>query len=121
MSRLINEEAAATKIHEYLREFGFVPRDADGSDFQRGTDDTLRFKVGTVYGEVTISSWGRKEQINAVRVLRDEQVVGARSWIRHQIDDHEGVDRIDLHVEGREEPVASVAVPPEPLDEGTKP
>lgn len=40
-------------INRHLDTLGFTPRDSDGSDYQRGEDNTLRFKTGAAMGEIT--------------------------------------------------------------------
>lgn len=40
-------------VNRHLDTLGFAPRDADGNDYQRGADRTIRFKTGTSMGEVT--------------------------------------------------------------------
>lgn len=78
MSTRIDCEAAVKAIHANLKEHDFRPRDADISDFQFGTDPGLRFKVGTVYGEVTITVWSYGRQTEVIRVLSDAQVNEAK-------------------------------------------
>jgi hypothetical protein len=71
------------KIVKNLTEHGFRPHGADPSDFQFGTDPGLRFKVGTVYGEVTVTIWKYARQVKKpIRILNDEQAIEAN----HQID-----------------------------------
>ena len=54
MSIKFNVTKAVGEIRGALAAHGFAPRDADPTDFQNGDDPTLRFKVGTKYGEVTV-------------------------------------------------------------------
>lgn len=74
--------AGAKALRQTLKEHNFTERDADGSDFQFGTDPSLRFKVGTVKGEVTLTVWKHARCVETIRVLTDEQVVEAK----HRID-----------------------------------
>lgn len=73
-------------VVKYLRELEFEARDADGNDFQHGADQSLRFKVGTSYKEVSIQVvYGRENPRNhVIRVLRDTQMNQVREHI-HQI------------------------------------
>lgn len=70
-------------INKHIMEKDFRPRDADGSDFQYGTDPGLRFKTGTVRGEVTVSVWRYERRIqDPIRIFTDKQAVEAK----HEID-----------------------------------
>lgn len=61
-----------------LREHGYKPRDADPADFQFEDDRTLRFKVGTQYGEVAISVWWNDERAkDVIRITQEAQVAEA--------------------------------------------
>jgi hypothetical protein len=79
---MIDVELGARRIVNNLREHDFRNRDADPTDFQFGMDPGLRFKVGTVRGEVTITVWKWAKQVEVIRVLSDAQVVEAK----HRID-----------------------------------
>lgn len=78
MSKRIDEAAGIRAIKECLYSQHYVERDADGSDFQFGSDTSLRFKVGMVYGEVTVTVWQEGKQTQAIRILSDAQVVEAK-------------------------------------------
>lgn len=60
------------QVVTYLRSEGFKPRDADGTDFA-DEDGIFRFKVGTVYGEVTVTVWQGARCVDTIRVLNEEQ------------------------------------------------
>lgn len=70
-----------TLVNNNLNDLGFTPRDADGNDFQRGSDSALRFKTGTSMGEVTTLVLVENKQVEAIR---------ATSWA--------GVDRMILKI-----------------------
>jgi len=80
MSRF--EESTVKEINDYLATHGFEPRDADGNDFQYGVDTDLRFKTGTVYGEVAIQVVIHGKTQEVIRILSDAQV----TEVKHQID-----------------------------------
>lgn len=82
MSTRIDVEAGVRSINQHIREHGFRANGADGNDFQYGTDPGLRFKTGTVYGEVTVTVWNHQRQIEAIRILSEAQIVEAK----HEID-----------------------------------
>lgn len=88
-------EAGAKMVYTHLDDLGFQPRDADPTDLQRDGDQTLRFKVGTAYQEVTVQ----------VIVDGKAQVpLRATSWPgidRMLIEIHGLVDRHDRTPEGR--------------------
>lgn len=62
------------QIVDHLAERGFAPRDADGSDFARKDDTSVRFKVGTSYQEVTITYWHGKSQFGVTRIINEDRV-----------------------------------------------
>lgn len=72
---------AVRMVNTNLDDLGFTPRDADGNDFQRGSDDALRFKTGTAMGEITTLVMVDNKQVEAIR---------ATSW--------SGVDRMVLAI-----------------------
>ena len=77
------------RIVKNLADHGFVPRDADDADFQFGTDMSLRFKVGTVRGEVAITVWvNDRQRKDVIRVLTEAQVVEANHTIDGIINQH---------------------------------
>lgn len=88
MGRLIDEAAAVAKINKYLEGHEFHPRDADGNDFQYGHDKSLRFKTGTVYGEVAVQVVKDDRTVEVIRILRDERVVEAQEQIDRIIQQH---------------------------------
>lgn len=104
MSRIIDEAAACKRVHEFLGERGFVPRDADGSDLQRGTDTGLRFKIGTVYGEVAVHVLEANRLTHTIRILRDTKVDEALANLERII---YPAETIEVRAAERDEPVAS--------------
>jgi hypothetical protein len=72
---------AVALVNQNLLDLGFSPRDADGSDYQRGLDTVLRFKTGCSYGEVTALVMVDNRQAEAIR---------ATSWA--------GIDRMLLAI-----------------------
>ena len=62
------------EVRENLDSYGFKARDADGSDYQRGSDSSLRFKVGTKYGEVTVAVYRDERPEEYLRATTLEQV-----------------------------------------------
>lgn len=72
-------------IRNNLRDLGFTERDADGTDFQHGTDNHLRFKTGTSYGEVTTLVILDNQQVESIRSTSwagiDRAVLAIRQWI----------------------------------------
>lgn len=79
---MIDVEEGVKKIRQALKDHGFTPRDADGSDFQFGSDPGLRFKVNCVYGEVTVTVWKYARQAKEpIRILSDAQVIEAKYQI----------------------------------------
>lgn len=93
MGRLIDEADAVAKINEHLRGHEFHPRDADGNDFQYGEDSGLRFKTGTVYGEVSVQVVKQGHTAEVIRVLRSERVDDAKHQIDNIIARHIGIER----------------------------
>lgn len=61
--------STAQSVRDFLQDRGFVPRDADLTDLQRGDDSSLRFKVGTSYGEVSIQVWIDNKHERTIRVI----------------------------------------------------
>lgn len=83
-----NPEFAAETVkivNEHIQSLGFTPRDADGNDFQRGDDSSLRFKTGTSHQEVTILPYQFNVQGQAIRVMPTtsiEEVIGRlTAWV----------------------------------------
>lgn len=80
---MIDVEAGAKSIVQHLKGHDFRNAGADPTDFQYGSDPGLRFKVGTVRGEVTVSVWRHSRQIKQpIRCMSDAQVIEAK----HEID-----------------------------------
>ena len=77
------------QVVTHLTDRGFQPRDGDGTDFQRGSDDNLRFKVGTSYQEVAITYWRGKDQFGVTRITNDGRVQEALDQINAVIPDAE--------------------------------
>lgn len=67
MSTKFDITEAVEEIRGALAAHGFAPRDADPTDFQNGGDSTLRFKVGTQYGEVTVQIVREGRPVEPVR------------------------------------------------------
>lgn len=89
MTDTLDVKAARDKIVANLADHGFLPRDADGADFQFHDDMTLRFKVGTVYGEVAVTVWKHDRQMkDVIRVFTEAQIVEANHRIDGIINDH---------------------------------
>lgn len=84
MTSKIDVVAGVQAIRQHLRDHNFHVRDADPSDYQFGTDPGLRFKLGTVYGEVTITVWRFAKQIAVIRALNEAQIIEAK----YEIDEH---------------------------------
>lgn len=79
---MIDVKQVRARIHQYLESVGWVPRDADGSDYSfMGEPSGYRFKVGTKLGEVTITSWYGSKPTGLVRINTDQQIPQAESWI----------------------------------------
>lgn len=110
MGRLIDEAAVVQKINHYLTTHDFKPRDADGNDFQYGHDTSLRFKTGTVYGEVSVQVYIDNKVAEVIRIIRNERVVEAQEQIDRIIKFHR-YDVEEIFVDEREEPVAEVMTP----------
>lgn len=66
---------AVEEIRWALAAHGFTPRDADPTDFQNGADSTLRFKVGTKYGEVTVQIIREDRPVEPIRATNSEGLV----------------------------------------------
>lgn len=69
------------RVAQTMRDHNYTPRDADQSDFQFGTDRSLRFKVGTANQEVTTTVWSHARQIDYKRATTPEQVTDMLHWI----------------------------------------
>lgn len=65
----INVEKVHRKIRVFLNQNGYAQRDADPSDL-RGPG-SLRFKTGTVYGEVTVVVLDGSRTIDTIRILNE--------------------------------------------------
>lgn len=77
--------AGVKHVNHVLAGLGFTPRDADENDFQRGSDRHLRFKTGTMYGEVTVQVFVDNQRKKALRFLTDVQLHTAENQIRSVI------------------------------------
>lgn len=87
-----NIETAVTAVHDYLRGHNFKQRDADPADFQYGDDTSLRFKVGSVYGEVSVQivRSGHANPNETIRILNEGQIAEAKHAIDRVIAKHTG-------------------------------
>ena len=89
-------EAGVREINAHLRARGFTERDADGADFQAGEDRGLRFKTGTVYGEVTVTVWFNDRQgKEPIRILGEHQMPLAKAQIDRLIRAHQNMEDHD--------------------------
>lgn len=82
------------QVCQALNQLGFVPRDADGSDYQRGDDQHIRFKVGTSYGEVAVQVVVDNKHVDVIRFLNLEQTGSSKATFEgviahYQIEDVE--------------------------------
>lgn len=70
MTAPMSPEVVCKEIVTFLAKGGFVPRDADGNDLQRGDDRALRFKVGTSYKEVAVQvvRYGKADPQETLRI-----------------------------------------------------
>lgn len=75
MSTKFDVTEAVDEVRWALAAHGFAPRDADHTDFQSGTDSTLRFKVGTRYGEVTVQIVREDRPVEPIRATNSEGLV----------------------------------------------
>ncbi len=89
----LNLESTVEQICNYMADHHFVPRDADGNDLQYGDDKTLRFKIGTSYGEVAIQIVrnGHADPSETIRILNAAQITEAKHEIDRVIDFHRQV------------------------------
>lgn len=77
---------AIALVNNNLNDLGWVPRDADGSDFAcPDYDVALRFKTGGSYGEVTTLVMVDNKQVEALRATSwagiDRMLLAIRGWI----------------------------------------
>lgn len=86
MSSKIDVATQVARINNHILTHGFRKPGSE-PDFQYGDDTSLRFKTGTVYGEVTITVWKHQRQIDVIRCTNDEQVVEALHEIDRLIND----------------------------------
>lgn len=83
---MINVPNVRRRIVSELAEWGWIPRDADGTDFAHPDNrNGLRFKIGTSYGEVAVTVWMGSQQMLAVRTIRDDQASGTIDVLRDLI------------------------------------
>lgn len=75
-------------IRETLDSYGFKVRDADGTDYQKGTDSGLRFKVGTKYGEVTVAVYQAGRPVKYLRITTYEHLGAVTHAIGRYIENH---------------------------------
>jgi len=74
------------RIVKTLSDHGWRQRDSDPTDFQFGTDPSLRFKIGTQYREITVTAWSHsRQQGPAQRATTEEQVTELLHWLDRQI------------------------------------
>lgn len=77
MTDTMDVQGVVARVNAYLGEQHFVPRDADGSDYQFGDDRRLRFKTGTTRGEVAVQVWINDRPHRVIRILNEDQVIEA--------------------------------------------
>lgn len=80
--------AGIKHVNAVLTELGFTPRDADGNDYQRGSDNHIRFKTGGVHGEVTAQVFVDNKRMPALRFLNDHQIDTSEEVIKAVIAKH---------------------------------
>lgn len=78
---------AYKRVAAELAQLGFTPRDADGSDYQRGDDQSLRFKVGTSTGEVAVQIFRGKHPAGVMRAISESSLENLISDMRTMADD----------------------------------
>lgn len=66
--------AGRNKVVRALERTGYTQSASDPTDFQQGAHRGLRFKIGTQYGEVTMTVWNYSRQIGTHRATKDEQI-----------------------------------------------
>ncbi len=90
MNKNLDVEDTAKQMVRYLGDHHFVPRDADGNDLQYGDDKSLRFKVGTVYGEVAVQIVrnGHADPSETIRILNAAQITEAKHTLDQIIRKH---------------------------------
>lgn len=84
---MIDASEMVKKVWVELALLGFTPRDADGSDYQRGDDNSLRFKVGTSYGEVAVQVFRGKDPAGVLRIISDTSLDDSLEVMRQMADD----------------------------------
>jgi hypothetical protein len=77
----IDVATEVARINKHILDHGFHKPGAE-PDFQYGEDTRLRFKTGTVYGEVTVTVWQGQRQVDVIRCTNEAQVTEAL----HEID-----------------------------------
>jgi len=70
----INIVHGRNQIVRALERHGYTQSAADPTDFQQGSNRGLRFKVGTQYGEVTITVWNYSRQVGVHRATKDAHI-----------------------------------------------
>lgn len=90
----LNLESTVEQMFGCLADHHFVPRDADGNDLQYGDDKTLRFKVGTSYGEVAVQIVrnGTADPTETIRILNESHIAEAKHTIDRVIHEHRARD-----------------------------
>lgn len=90
MSKNLDVEDTAKGMTRHLADHHFVSRDADGNDLQYGDDKSLRFKVGTSYGEVAIQIVrdGHANPSETIRILNAAQIAEAKHTLDRAIAEH---------------------------------
>lgn len=92
----IDVQAGRNKVVRALERAGYTMSGADPTDFQKGTDRSLRFKVGTQYGEVTVTTWNYSRQIGVNRATRDVQIDDLIGMINQRIEEKAERQRVPV-------------------------
>lgn len=88
--------AGRNKIVRAMERAGFKQSAADLTDFQQGADRSLRFKVGTQYGEVTLMVWNYSRQVGVHRATKDAQIDDLISVINDRIEEKAERQRVPV-------------------------
>lgn len=85
--KTLDVAAVVKDVNEHLSYNGFVARDADENDFANPAYPGLRFKTGTVYGEVGVQIVrdGKCNPMETIRILNPGQIGRAKEEITKKI------------------------------------
>lgn len=76
------------QVRKTLKELGFAPRDADPTDYQKGSDNTLRFKTGTSRGEVAVHILEAGRANEVLRIVQPHHLDDVLRRVAERIADH---------------------------------